>query len=303
MNKPHSIMDKPPGDQDNFKRIKGIGDEIARKLHYSGIHRFSELALFTPQELVECVKDIVSIAPMQQIESDNWIGQARDLAKKKLRLFASKQSSPDERQLANFLVLFVETTNPEGSTVRKVIVNHDQRTTPFDWDKVANDELIRQMLAIANLPGHMVAEEPSSSMKDKSGFFVPEDELEEDVQLKITDLHVSQVTAEGQVNDPNLQKPVRVEGMLSLEGIHAGGLAQERVPFYIKFNLINLEGDLPTEVAIHKGYLDPGKLLYEFRKDFPVPQRGRYRLLLIAGMELRHTDEIREEGPVLRVGV
>ena len=296
-------MDNLPGDWDNFERISGIGDGIARQLHNSGIHRFSELALFTPQELAERVKDIVTIAPVQRIENDNWIGQARELAKKKLKPFAPKQLPPGEHELANFLVIFIETTNPEGETALKTIVNHEQTTQSKDWDRIATDDLIKWMLDTADLPGHPAAQKDRPASSERHVFLVPEDELEEEIELTLTDLWVSQAMAEEQADAPNPQKFVRVEGKLSIEGTDAHGLTYELVPFNIKFNLINMEGDRLNIVATYKGHLEPDKLMYEFQQDFPVPERGRYRLNLTARLLFPFTAEAQIQGPILRVGV
>lgn len=300
MNKRRSSLDNMSGDRDNFELINGIGEEIARQLHLSGIHRFSELALLTPQELTERIKEIV---PVQQIENENWIGQARELARKKLTPSTPKKLPAGERPLASFLVIFMETIGEDGKAVISTVVNPESGPTKKWENEIATDELIKWMLTVANLPGPTVAEEPNPSTKDKIGFFVPEDELEEDVELTMTDLRVSQVTAEGQVNDPRLQKPVRVEGKLSLEGTDAHSLTYEAVPFNVKFTLIDQEGNHSKVAATHKGQLEPGKLIYEFQKDFPVPERGRYRLLLTARLLFPFTAEVEEEGPVLRVGV
>lgn len=289
-----------PGDKDNFEIINGIEQATARQLHRSGIHRFSEITLFTPQELAERVKDISLV---QRIENEDWIGQARELARKRLKPFTPKKLPSRQRELANFLVIFTETTGEDGKTALGTVVNHEQSGQSKPWEnEIATDELIKWMLAMADLPGHTGKEEPGPSQKDKTGFFVPEDELEEDVQLTMTDLQVSQVTAEGQVNDPNLQKPVRVEGKLSLEGADAHSLTYELVPYNIRFALINLEGNRSNVVATYKGQLEPDKLIYEFQKDFPVPERGRYRLLLTARLLFPFAAEVEEEGPVLRVG-
>jgi hypothetical protein len=289
-----------PGDRDNFELINGIGEQTARQLHQSGIHRFSELALFTPQELTERVKEIV---PVQQIENEDWTGQARELAMKKLKPSTPKKLPAGERPLASFLVIFMETIGEDGKAVLSTVVNHENGQTKKWESEIATDELVKWMLTMANLPGHPAAEQPRPSTKEKSGFFVPEDELEEDVELTITDLKVSQVIAEGQVNEPNLQKPVRVEGSLSLEGADAHSLTYEAVPFNIKFTLFNLEGNLSNVVATYKGQLEPDKLIYGFQKDFPIPERGRYRLSLTARLLFPFAAEVEEEGPVLRVGL
>lgn len=302
MNKRHPTLDNLPGDRDNFEAINGIGEGIARELYRNGIHRFSELALFTPQELAERVKDIVSIAPVHRIEADDWIGQARELARKKLKPIAPKQLPSGQRELANFLVIFVETTSPDGKATIQTIVNHEQSNRSERWDEVATDALIHWMLAKADLPGHP-PEDVVVAAGDKHVFLVPEAELEEEIELTLTDLWVSQATPEVQPDGLNLQKLVRVEGKLNLDGVDAHGLTYERVPFHIKFHLATLEENRSSVVATYKGNLEPDNLNYTFQQDFPVPERGRYRLFLTARLLFPFTAEAEIQGPILRVGV
>lgn len=67
-------------DTDNLQQIKGIDSSTAEALSSLGIHRFSRLAEFTPNSLAYLLKEKVPSISAQQIEQDDWLGQARALS-------------------------------------------------------------------------------------------------------------------------------------------------------------------------------------------------------------------------------
>jgi hypothetical protein len=302
MNKRHSAPDDLPGDRDDFELINGIGEGIAKGLYRSGIHRFSELALFTAQELAERIREVISIAPAQRIENDDWIGQARELARRKLILVKPKLLPRGQKELANFLVIFEEITDSEGKVKIQTVINHEQSNQSERWNEIATDALIQWMLAKADLPGQAPQETPAV-IGERHVFLVPEDELEEEIELTLTDLWVSQAATAAQPSDLSFPKLVHVEGKLNIEGVDAHSLTYELVPFHIKVHLAALEGNLTSVVATFKGQLEPDTLNYTFQQDFPVPERGRYRLSLTARLLFPFTAEAEIQGPILRVGV
>jgi len=300
MNKRHSALDGSTGDRDDFEQINGIGESIAGALVRSGIRRFSELALFTPEELAERIKDTVSIAPVQRIVNDDWIGQARELARKKLKPITPKQLPRGQRELANFLVIFLETTGPEGKAALSTVADHEQSNQSEHWDSIATDALVQWMLERANLPG-LPSAEHAGATEAGQGFIVPEVN-EEDIELTLSDLWVSQVSDPMQDSDATSQKLVRVEGKLNLNGPDAHNLTYERVPFHINFYLVAPEGNHTQLAATYKWQLGPDALIYTFQQDFPVPKRGRYRLCVSAGLMHPFTAEAHQQGPILQVG-
>jgi hypothetical protein len=302
MNKHHSTLEDSSGDRDNFEMINGIGESIAKALHRSGIRRFSELALLTPEELAERVKEVVPIAPAQRIENDDWIGQARELAKKKLRPITPKLLPSGRRELANFLVIFEDVTNEAGKAALQTIVNHEQSNQSKSWDGIATESLIQWMLANASLPGQPVAKvlEPKS---ETHGFLMSDAELEEEIELSLTDLWVSQATIPVQVEGLTAQKFVRVEGKLNIGGPDALSLTYERAPFSIEFYLVKLESNHSDLVTTFTSQLDPNNLIYAFQQDFPIPEHGHYRLYLTSRLLHPFTAEAQIQGPILRVGV
>jgi len=66
----------------NLTLIKGIGLWIEERLNILDIYTFEQISKLTPQD-VETITEILEISP-GRIDRDNWINQARELAKKQL---------------------------------------------------------------------------------------------------------------------------------------------------------------------------------------------------------------------------
>lgn len=70
------LLAEPPGDPDDLKKIKGIGQAFEKKLNQLGIHRYSQVAEWTPAQQ-KWVGGFLGIAG--RIERDDWSGQAAGL--------------------------------------------------------------------------------------------------------------------------------------------------------------------------------------------------------------------------------
>ncbi len=66
----------------NLTLIKGIGLWIEERLNMLEIYTFEQISKLTPED-AETITEILEISP-GRIDRDNWVGQARELAKKKL---------------------------------------------------------------------------------------------------------------------------------------------------------------------------------------------------------------------------
>ncbi len=66
----------------NLTLIKGIGLWIEERLNILDIYTFEQISKLTPQD-VETITEILEISP-GRIDRDNWVNQARELAKKQL---------------------------------------------------------------------------------------------------------------------------------------------------------------------------------------------------------------------------
>ena len=73
-----TLFEAPAGDPDDLKRIKGVGAVLEKKLNRLGITRFAQVADFSADDIarVDAVLDFKG-----RIEREDWIGQARGLAK------------------------------------------------------------------------------------------------------------------------------------------------------------------------------------------------------------------------------
>ncbi|MGB0383767.1 MAG: helix-hairpin-helix domain-containing protein [Ardenticatenaceae bacterium] len=67
------ILARPP---EQLTDIKGIGPIFAHRLNKAGIHSFTDLAQLTPERIIE----IISVGSLPNINPDNWLAQARQLA-------------------------------------------------------------------------------------------------------------------------------------------------------------------------------------------------------------------------------
>ena len=71
------ILEVVAGDEDDLKRIKGIGPVNEKALNELGIFKFSQIADWTPSN-VDWVEDFMSFPG--RIEREDWIAQAKVLA-------------------------------------------------------------------------------------------------------------------------------------------------------------------------------------------------------------------------------
>ena len=67
--------------EDDLTLIKDIGPRFADALRAIGITEFSQLAEETPESLSERLSDLITVRA-QRIQTNNWIGQAAELAAK-----------------------------------------------------------------------------------------------------------------------------------------------------------------------------------------------------------------------------
>lgn len=72
------LFEKPEGEPDDLKQISGVGPVLEGKLHDLGITKFSQIAGFSKDD-IERVDDRLNFKG--RIERDDWIKQAKELAK------------------------------------------------------------------------------------------------------------------------------------------------------------------------------------------------------------------------------
>ncbi len=67
---------KPKGDPDDLTQIKGVGEELQKRLYKFGVVKFEQIANFSDDDLAK-IDEILNFKG--RIERENWVGQARDL--------------------------------------------------------------------------------------------------------------------------------------------------------------------------------------------------------------------------------
>ena len=107
---------------DDFRKIAGIGPVLAQRLWDAGILTYEDLARRTPEEIAVALD--VSGITAERIASQNWIGQARDLAGT-----ASEPSIPRQHYAAFHLEFLLESDN----RVRRTKVHHHQTDARDAW--------------------------------------------------------------------------------------------------------------------------------------------------------------------------
>lgn len=67
---------KPKGDPDNLTEIKGVGEELQKRLNKLGVTQFAQVANFSDDDITQ-LDDVLNFKG--RIERDDWVAQARDL--------------------------------------------------------------------------------------------------------------------------------------------------------------------------------------------------------------------------------
>ncbi len=109
-----------PGD--DFRKITGIGPVLAQHFWDAGILTYEDLARRTPEEIV-AVLDVPRISA-ERIASQNWIGQARDLAGTPPEPFVPRQ---------HYAAFHVEFLLESDNRVRRTKVHHHQTDARDAW--------------------------------------------------------------------------------------------------------------------------------------------------------------------------
>ena len=67
---------KPKGDPDDLTQIKGVGEELQKRLNKLGVTQFAQVANFSDEDISQ-LDDVLNFKG--RIERDNWVSQAQDL--------------------------------------------------------------------------------------------------------------------------------------------------------------------------------------------------------------------------------
>ncbi len=77
--KPELLSEARGGVADDLKKIKGVGPKLEKELNAAGVFHFDQIAGWTPEEIYWADNHLVSFKG--RVSRDNWVEQAKDLAK------------------------------------------------------------------------------------------------------------------------------------------------------------------------------------------------------------------------------
>jgi hypothetical protein len=118
---PQSSSTGPSGD--DFRKIDGIGPVLERRLWDAGILTYNDLGQRTPEEIAAALPSTAGISA-ERIASQNWTGQARELAED-----PPEASVPRQHYAAFHVEFLLESDN----TVRGTRVHHHQTDVREGW--------------------------------------------------------------------------------------------------------------------------------------------------------------------------
>ncbi len=75
---PAALFTAPKGEPDDLKKISGVGPVLEKKLHAFGVTQFAQVAAFKKAD-IEKLDEALNFKG--RIERDDWVGQAKELAK------------------------------------------------------------------------------------------------------------------------------------------------------------------------------------------------------------------------------
>jgi hypothetical protein len=108
---------------DDFQKIAGIGPALAQRLWNAGILTYNDLASRTPAEIAAVLTDVAGVSS-ERIASQNWTGQARELAGP-----APEASVPRQHYAAFHVEFLLESDN----RVRRTKVRDHQTDARDAW--------------------------------------------------------------------------------------------------------------------------------------------------------------------------
>jgi hypothetical protein len=305
------------GRNDDFKKIKGIGDSIAKALVESGICRFRELAGLTPLELTELLKDRVAFISPQRIQRDDWIGQAKNLGDQAQPDPMGSEKPPEKgsayhpqeaekantdakretwKEVADFFVSFGYTAGPDGEERLQTRVHHSQAGHFNQWEGIATKELVGWMLDQANLAGE-ASSEMEAAQPAKRVTSQPEAESASFLELSYPRVSEAEPAGSSQMQATHLH----LESSLTVSGSRVDRLCEDRRPYWVEVHLVDTDTNRSERVASYKAQLSPGEQVYAIQQDFPIPQAGRYQLYLVASLLAKEGSVVYLQGPVVRV--
>jgi hypothetical protein len=154
---PKSSSTGPSGDE--FRKIDGIGRINERRLWDAGILTYSDLGQRTPEEIAAILPSTAGMSA-ERIASQNWIGQARELAGQPPEASVTRQ---------HYAAFHVEFLLESDNSVRGTRVHHhqtDARESWAGWDEEKLLTFLRDRIplpaAVAPVPAAVIAADAPS---------------------------------------------------------------------------------------------------------------------------------------------
>jgi hypothetical protein len=119
----------PPKKADDFTLIKGIGPVLAGRLNDAGVCTYKQLAFLSPARLAEMLTGLSA----KQISSQDWNGQARKLAAKKIQPKSSQKDSLKRSIRQHYENFTIEFLVDEKHAIRRTRVSHIQSGDADTW--------------------------------------------------------------------------------------------------------------------------------------------------------------------------
>jgi hypothetical protein len=133
---------------DNLGAIKGIGPALAGRLHEAGIHTFHELASMSPAKLSARINTLSAA----QITRQDWIGQARKLASRKVAAKVPKQASMISTTRQHYENFTIEVLLAGKNRARRTRIIHIQSGDADTWPGWKPEQLIDFLARHSQLP-------------------------------------------------------------------------------------------------------------------------------------------------------
>lgn len=299
-----SEKEQSPNGQDDFRKIKGIGDVTAQTLNKLGIRTYAELAQFTSARLVELLKGKIPALSLHRIAKDDWPSQARSLMNKTKKKPEEAQEKPSHREtwreLADFFISFGYSIDDQGREHLQTKVHHSQADKLYEWDGIASDQLIAWILKQANLPepapaeGQLTKAPLPSSQSLQMGDNKP-------VLMALSDVAVNEINAPEGSATGQPENILRIETQLTLPGGELLDETLDHAAYAVEVYLIDMQTHENQLVNTYSDYLSAGNQRYSITRDIKIPDAGRYQLILFARLLPPLVGIAQAQGPLIRV--
>jgi hypothetical protein len=117
---------------DDLKQIHGIGPALERRFHEAGIHKYSQIAAMTSDELAAYFTDLAGLSPRRIAEYD-WVGQARKLAESSQEVMDDPESALPENRL-HYAVFTIELLLDGANRAQRTQILHVQSQKESVWE-------------------------------------------------------------------------------------------------------------------------------------------------------------------------